>query len=376
MSSAFAGDADRSGAAVDRDGARGCWLGWGEVGEVGAEGVVDLAGDVALETADDLFLVEAFGGAAFGVGAGAGAAAEPADGDQVERAVCFAVAAAIEPVSGGAAGRGGDRAGAAEASEGGLVAESFDVLAGADEELAAVLGGDAEQACCPWRGGGDEPGEVRVEQADLELELAGAFGDAAQRELGCLQRFVHPRRVGPQTQAETDFAASRLAYAELLAELAGGGHQQHGELVQGGGAGFDCALAGDTQLPDRFDDPARVLRDDGRLARERLARGRLSVDRVALPAPAASVRVRLIDLDNRYGVCGQEAHETSRVSAGRFDPDQPDLAEGLEPAQELAVAASGRREHRVAEQPPPFVERDRVMVVGVRVDATRNHASD
>src|SRR5712691_11040029 len=46
--------------------------------EPGAEAVIDLAGDVALETADDLLLVESFAGAAFGVGARAGAVAQSA----------------------------------------------------------------------------------------------------------------------------------------------------------------------------------------------------------------------------------------------------------------------------------------------------------
>src|SRR5438128_2230757 len=103
--------------------------GWGEGGEVGAEGVVDLAGDVALEAADDLFLVQALGAVAVGVGARARAIAQSADGDQVERAVGFAVAAAVESVSGRAPGGGSDWAGAAEAGEGALVAEPFDVLA-------------------------------------------------------------------------------------------------------------------------------------------------------------------------------------------------------------------------------------------------------
>ncbi len=129
------------------------------------------------------FFVEAFGGAAFGVGAGAGAVAEPADGDQVERAVCFAVAAAIEPVSGGAPGGGGDRAGAAEAGEGGLVAESFDVLAGADEErLISVM------LCLPSF---PEQGRHRPGRADTtvtrHLLRAGSYqvtppGPAAQRD--------------------------------------------------------------------------------------------------------------------------------------------------------------------------------------------------
>src|SRR6266581_274551 len=92
------GGGDRAGAAVDR-GRVSCWRDEGvEVGEVGAEGVVELAGDVALEAADDLGFGQALGGAPVGVGAGASAVAEPADGDQVECAVGLAVAAAVEPV--------------------------------------------------------------------------------------------------------------------------------------------------------------------------------------------------------------------------------------------------------------------------------------
>jgi hypothetical protein len=55
MSSAAACDADRSGAADDRGDALGLLLDV-EVGEVGLEGVLDLAGDVALEAAENLAL--------------------------------------------------------------------------------------------------------------------------------------------------------------------------------------------------------------------------------------------------------------------------------------------------------------------------------
>src|SRR5215210_3681012 len=111
--------------------------GWGtprDDGEVGAEGAVDLAGDVALEAADDLGLGLAFGGAALGVGAGAFAAAQAADGDHVQGAVGVAVAAVVEAVAVAAAGGDGDRAGAAECGEGAVVAEPVDVLAGGDQQ--------------------------------------------------------------------------------------------------------------------------------------------------------------------------------------------------------------------------------------------------
>src|SRR6266498_4636484 len=120
---AGAGGAGRSGAAVDRDRLLCRRRREVEVGEVGTEGVVELAGDVALEAADDLGFGQALGGATVGVGAGASAVAEAADGDQVECAVGVAVAAAVEPVSARASGGGGDRAGAAEAGEGAVVGE-------------------------------------------------------------------------------------------------------------------------------------------------------------------------------------------------------------------------------------------------------------
>ena len=74
--------------------------GRGGVGEVGAQRVVDLAGDVALEAAHDLALGLAFGGASLRVGAGALAVAQAADGDQVQGSVGLAVAAVVEAVAG------------------------------------------------------------------------------------------------------------------------------------------------------------------------------------------------------------------------------------------------------------------------------------
>src|SRR5438552_10921770 len=111
--------------------------------EVGAECVVSLAGDVALEAAEDLASAESLGGAFGGVGAGAVAVAEAADGDHVQRPVGLSVAAEVEPVAVGASGAGLDRGGAADPREGSFVAEAVDVLAGGDEELARALSSDA-----------------------------------------------------------------------------------------------------------------------------------------------------------------------------------------------------------------------------------------
>src|SRR5271168_4665869 len=99
MSSAFAGDADAGASAEDGGDRLGLRLVGGEVGEIGPQGVVDLAGDVAFEAADDFALGFPFAGSPGRVVAGARAAAQPADCDEVERAVGLAITAVVEPVA-------------------------------------------------------------------------------------------------------------------------------------------------------------------------------------------------------------------------------------------------------------------------------------
>src|SRR3954451_7145069 len=140
MSSAASGAAGRAGAAVDGDGDGGLRWRLHEVGEVSAEGVVGLAGDVALEAADDLLVGLALGNPALRVGARALAVTQAADGDHVQRAVGVAVAAVVETVAVAAAGGDRDRAGAAEGGEGSVAAQAIDVLAGGQQQLPGVAG--------------------------------------------------------------------------------------------------------------------------------------------------------------------------------------------------------------------------------------------
>src|SRR5277367_2027315 len=65
----------------------------------GAQVVADLAGDVALQAADDLFLGQSFVGAPGDVGAGGGVVAHPGDDDPPQGVVGLAVAAGIEAVT-------------------------------------------------------------------------------------------------------------------------------------------------------------------------------------------------------------------------------------------------------------------------------------
>jgi hypothetical protein len=73
-------------------------LGWG------GDDLIDLPGEVALEAADGFAAGFAFGDAAGEVVAGAGVAAQPAQGDAVERGIGLAVAAAVQPATAGFAG--------------------------------------------------------------------------------------------------------------------------------------------------------------------------------------------------------------------------------------------------------------------------------
>src|SRR3712207_4153480 len=123
--------ADEAGAAGDGDGvawSRG--LQRAEVGEVGLECVVGLAGDVALQAADDFAFGLAFFGASGGVGLGARAVAQATDGDHVQGAVGVAGAAVVEAVVGGASGGWWGRGWAGEGGVSAAVLVGVDYLAG------------------------------------------------------------------------------------------------------------------------------------------------------------------------------------------------------------------------------------------------------
>src|SRR6266516_5203444 len=94
------------------------------------ERCVDLAGDVAFQAADDLAFAFAFAGAPDDVGPGRLVVADADEDDPIERGVCLAVAAAVEPVAVRLARGGPDRGGAAEHREGGLGAKPVGVIAG------------------------------------------------------------------------------------------------------------------------------------------------------------------------------------------------------------------------------------------------------
>ena len=88
-----------------------------------------LAGDVAFEAADHLFLAHPLGGATAHVCPGSFVMTQPDDYDAVEGGVGLAVAAAVEAMAVGPALRSRYGVHAAQGGEGGLGAETLGVAA-------------------------------------------------------------------------------------------------------------------------------------------------------------------------------------------------------------------------------------------------------
>src|SRR5215217_8862540 len=91
---------------------------------------IELPGQSSLHAPQDLLAAVAHGGAFGRVGAAAWVVHEAVVGDRPQGAVGGAVTAAVQPVPGGLARGGLDRAGAADGSEGGLTVEPVGVVAG------------------------------------------------------------------------------------------------------------------------------------------------------------------------------------------------------------------------------------------------------
>ena len=106
---------------------------WSGIGVGRLEEVPDAAGEVALEAADRFFGALAFGAFAGDVVLGFGVAAQPRDGDAVDRGVDLAVAAAVEPMPLGVAGTDRDRGDASRPGELGVAGKPLGAGDLADE---------------------------------------------------------------------------------------------------------------------------------------------------------------------------------------------------------------------------------------------------
>src|SRR5258705_2457513 len=118
-------------------------LGGGVLVRFGADDLVDVAGDVALEAAHDLGFWFAFGEASGHIFLCGFVPAEADVGDAVQAGVGLPVAGAVESDPVGFTGGGGDGADSAEGGEGGLGVHPVRVVAGGEQDRGGAVGSDA-----------------------------------------------------------------------------------------------------------------------------------------------------------------------------------------------------------------------------------------
>ena len=148
----------------------------------GSQVGVDLAGDVALQAADDLLLRQPFRSAPPDVGASGPVGAHPGDHDPPQGMVCFAVPAAVEPVPAGLPRGRGDRRDGAHMRPGSLTAQPLRVVPGRDQQQGGGVRADAAAAEQTRRADSDERDDQLVQPTDLGIEELHPPAELAQRD--------------------------------------------------------------------------------------------------------------------------------------------------------------------------------------------------
>ena len=102
--------------------------------------------------------------------------------------------------------------------------------------------------------------------------------------------------------------------------------------------------------------------------------GGLGVDRIGLAPLASGATVWPVDLDHGYALVQEHLGQAGAVAAGAFHPDRPQLPVATQPAQQLPIAATGRRELAIAEQAAGVIDDRGVVGAAVGVDAADDNA--
>jgi hypothetical protein len=315
----------------------------------GVEGAEDLACDVALEDAPDVAVGTSFGAAAGDVVAGAGAAAPAGEHDGVQRTVEGTIAAAVEPVSGGASTAGREWADAGERGEGGFAAAASVVGPGdnrlggrdrSDPEFGEQFGGEIGDDRAQLGGVG---GQVDGGVADADRQAAG-FGAAG----GLFTGFVSSR-VALDDVLEV-FAAQLFGLVELAVGVVTG-DQQRAELVERSPFGEGDLFTGAEQDPQCFAVAVRARdRQPVGVQAQCVDRGQVRVDRVGLAA-AAFAAAGLFDLQHGQAGGAEGAGQADAITSGAFDGGGHSRARGLfvDPGQSsrraLIGVGHGQRRH-------------------------------
>ncbi len=181
-----------------------------------------------------------------GVGAGARAVAQSADGDHVEGAVGLAVAAEVEPVAVVRPEEAGIGAAPQSVAKAASLAQPVDVLAGGDQQLAGVL-----RATTPsrrWcagrrrrRAGSSCSSSTPISWSSSRTRLgdgcaARAWPPAAARAGELVSGRRRRQRVALPSAYGARRSSPRSSSGAVITQVV--------ELVEGGGAGLDRAVAG------------------------------------------------------------------------------------------------------------------------------------
>jgi hypothetical protein len=93
--------------------------------------------------------------------------------------------------------------------------ERLEVLPSGEQELTGVAGADTEERHSTRSSSGDQLLEMPIEGGDLCIEGDNTLADGSQGELGGVQRFAQPSRVG--TQAGTLGWPGRVVFCGSVA---------------------------------------------------------------------------------------------------------------------------------------------------------------
>lgn len=258
------------------------------------------AGDGALETAEDVFLRLAFGGAAGRAGVGFGVCGQAPDRDLMERGVRGPVVAAVESVTCRFPQGDGQRRGTAEHRESCLGAEPVGVVACGDQQLPGGHSRDpsglreSRDHCV------DELREVSVVSGDLLIELPVTDGEAFEGRAGPGRDLVVTDMCTRACQACDQ--AGRGQVTELGSDALRSSHDQRLELDDHLGSCLHRTAPGSVGDPDRFHDAGAGLRGHDIVGRQRDVRGGVGIDLVGLaahPPCLPCLADHLDDLDTR-----------------------------------------------------------------------------
>jgi hypothetical protein len=337
--------------------------------EVGDQGVVDLAGEVALDAAQDLRLGHPLLGAPLGVGAGAWTPAHANDHGQVERPV----RATVQPVPVGGARAGGDRRGPTQVREGRLAAQPLGALPAVTSSCPAW---STPIACSSSSPGAARPTSLASRwSARLTSSSSWWTRQATTRSAALVAWRGSARAVSSgrnRAQAATNAAVERPSSASRsgagavtsrpLSWLVAAVRALIAPLRAARSARIDSTM------------PSRRLAGGGGHPGQDRAGGGLGVDRVGLATLPAEPPVRPVDLHDAHPAVQQEPGQAGAVAAGAFDPDAVQVPVATKPAkQQLPVAATVGGELPVAQQPSLLVDDGGVVGAAVGVDAADDH---